>query len=859
MPRSAHRLRLIKKYPSLIHGDPYFQTSGNVHLGRRVLLIHPNKISGLNLTRCRKGDVKGTVIGFLSETDLDKSGNAAFISTKTSKYSTKGEPAKLFHIALDEEDMDNDAIVFDLEEWELHEYCEWIAVDVEEKVQQKQDSSWKIGAQSMCTKKCTKTSTEFERLNNLALEAAASVRNAPEKNQATERNNDTRNTSLEDGAAAGCPKCQKELDTGKKARGAHVSHCPRWGMWKKSHLSSNDNTTSAKVRRDTAADRGQPTIIGSSNGGNIDKCGKSKENTTTQSSKKTTTSSSNDDGRSISSTKSKSHKLSQIREKIIDPSIGDNRDNERSQNHNVLTTDANYSFNNILKSSLASYASKTQTKNTNNPPPPQPPPFLSHEENCTLRTALAFVMARARNRREDNDKAAELVEGLVRSNGITGSTKANRSATQHYSPLMGGLLALPPRHIRDGFSTSRLNLKASRARMALDKELKHVREVMNLAVSTLLPLYKNSSSQSMPGGQKQCAVYDYVSAAMQPIPDSSNFESLDGLCRHIIGRLSSIVNDEVLRRQLATETLSTEDERSAFSTTANDSAPKDEHSNFDIVGDELAQLQVDFIIDSFFNVSNPAQQIHQILASCHVLHRLLLLDENRTTIGSDCVAMACTLLTELYRDNCFGSRRESNSDQLNQYENSRQVKEQSGKGKVVSSRWGYFPSDYNSIREERRNQVVTAISQYHNPNSSLIGKKRSSMNQNQGCDHGYESIQLPRLGDVLAVNLLRLLEGAAAIRLHFHERYAGHYNGFMTSKAAMTAAAAEILHEIRSKTDYDLLMPIHVNGAALIYYSQALNRKERRVGKVEHLLPGAKMMLRMHLFELIQKLNMYEH
>lgn len=136
-------------------------------------------------------------------------------------------------------------------------------------------------------------------------------------------------------------------------------------------------------------------------------------------------------------------------------------------------------------------------------------------------------------------------------------------------------------------------------------------------------------------------------------------------------------------------------------------------------------------------------------------------------------------------------------------------------------------------------------------------KRPSSPSQNDESSD-YQPMQLPRLGDVLAVNLLRLLEGASAIRLHFHRRYTGQNSGFVARKIATSAAAAEVLQEIRSKTDDDLLMPIHTNDAASIYYHETLNTQDPRAGKVYHLRPGAKMMLRIHLFGLIQKLSIYE-
>jgi len=371
-----------------------------------------------------------------------------------------------------------------------------------------------------------------------------------------------------------------------------------------------------------------------------------------------------------------------------------------------------------------------------------------------------------------------------------------------------------------------MNLNASNAKIELGRELKHVRDVMNLAVSALLPLYKSTlqgKSDESPGanGRRQCAVYDFESAAKSSSLRGSQFQlpasehhlaTLDGLCRHIIGRLSSIVNDKALRRKLTNESLAkmptgtSQDEHTEFSINSDGNAHEDE-AKTDIVRDAVAQLQMDFMTDAICHSSDTAQQIHHIMASCHVLHRLLLLDENCTTIGSDCVATACTILTDLYNDKCIGGRKDGVSNQLRTLEGFRQVKEQDGKGKhqVVPSRWSYPASSYNANREERRKQALCAISQRCSSNGPLTGMKRSA-NQSHDESAVYQPIQLPRLGDVLAVNLLRLIEGASAIRLHFHRRYAGQNNGYFASKAATSAAAAEVLQEVRSKMDHDIFV-----------------------------------------------------
>eukprot|EP00984_Skeletonema_dohrnii_P011233 scaffold4465_cov122-Skeletonema_dohrnii-CCMP3373.AAC.4 len=723
MVRSAHREKLIRKYPSLINGDPNFRTSGHVHLGRRIICRNPNNISISGLTNAtRRKGVKGTVIGFLSESDVDKLGNAAFVATKTSQYSKEGEPSRLFHIVLDEKDKDNDTVVVDLEEWEIDDYCEWIAVDEggtknDGEKQKRDNSASRVHAPPKSNdQKGTKT-TEFEMLNNLALEAAASVSNTATVVDTAIVNIDDGKASRAEAAAAGCTKCRKELDTGKKAPGPHVRHCPRNGLWKneeklgnsrgstvtqssKKKIDSNSsggklgnsdkraslsNTTTVveteianiddgKVTRAEAAAAGctkcrkeldtgkkapgphvrhcprnglwkseeklrkgegedgdvaedeavpdgaksiSPAPTSESSPAKVEKDEDMVETQIDASEKKKpaqrtfpalptleeaaaagckkcrleletgekTRKTHNDNcprkwksagkppipaptaGRKVSNSggqlfnsdkrvKSRKATGTQNSKKKTDSSRRGNVENNEgrlNQDHaRALASAPCPSFNDILKSALASYSSNAQQKNTNNPPPPVPPPFLSHEENCTIRTALAFAMAKARNKgkrsnntsvppRGSTSKAAENTMVKISADRLGGAMQTNGLGSHGHSPLVGGLLAVPP---RDCPPIGQMNLIASNAKIVLDRELKHVRDVMNLAVSALLPLYKSSTLQVKSAdrpdadGQRQCTVYDYESAAKPSSRQDSQFQlpaserhlaSLDGL------------------------------------------------------------------------------------------------------------------------------------------------------------------------------------------------------------------------------------------------------------------------------------------------------------------------------------------
>ena len=123
---------------------------------------------------------------------------------------------------------------------------------------------------------------------------------------------------------------------------------------------------------------------------------------------------------------------------------------------------------------------------------------------------------------------------------------------------------------------------------------------------------------------------------------------------------------------------------------------------------------------------------------------------------------------------------------------------------------------------------------------------------------------------MLAVNFLRLLEGAAAIRIHHRQQKEAafasrttpfqHHSHF-TSTAAAAVVATQVLTEIRSSLlskNQDLGLPLNVEDAAAFYYNDIHSTREIWSEVNLLLLPGAKVMLRLHLFDLMNKLAMYE-
>jgi hypothetical protein len=74
---------------SSVLGDPPWRTAGSEYVGRHVLHTFEHRASARRTVTIEQ---YGTVVGWISETDVDRSGAPGFVSEKT------GRPARLFHV-----------------------------------------------------------------------------------------------------------------------------------------------------------------------------------------------------------------------------------------------------------------------------------------------------------------------------------------------------------------------------------------------------------------------------------------------------------------------------------------------------------------------------------------------------------------------------------------------------------------------------------------------------------------------------------------------------------------------------------------------------------------------------------------
>lgn len=601
------------------------------------------------------------------------------------------------------------------------------------------------------------------------------------------------------------------------------------------------------------------------------------------------------------------------------------------------------SFNECLKEAIDSYhKNHTLLKNNNNPPPPLPPPFLSHEEECTIKTALAFIMARAR-----------IKNGMKKSDFLSGTPAMDSTDSTGWGLGEGIInnlsdrlpLLLPQGRVSSITSSGYSNSSTINHNFELERKFKHVQDVLKLAVSAVLPFYKDTLKENecvvsiqdgvMPVsskdddattleqisasyvGKRPCAVYDYEAAIESSNTVNSGFyhqhASLDGLCQHILLRLFSLIRDESLRSRAARAIFRKSDREDATNnkSSTNSEAPtivtnqcrgnisrvdlhdqrSGKQSGNDFVSSAIVKLIYSDLIGDAYIHQVPStsstdmrecaeRRIEKIMAVCHVLHRLLFLD-NRCCLGTECVTAICFTLSDLYMNRYNGVKfakhvRGDGIEQPNENllsvvnaEISRNYSSDGERYQVVSSRWCNSSSmSYINQRHNRRRQSANTLFQR---------QMHTSVRNNDECTEGIskEEHPLPSIGDVLAVNMLRLLEGAAAIRIHHRQRRvpsstpSRYHRRELIIDTVVQETATEVLNEIRSSIDHELILPLHVEDAARFCYLDTLRcaksirelrSRKKTTGDVSMVLlqSGAKIMMRLHLFDLTNKLALCE-
>lgn len=832
-------------------GDPPWRSKGNGWIGRRIL-YKPN--AAKEETRaCTKnrfyvedeshdGDetdssaIKGTILGFISERDKDSDGNPGFVCSKT------GLPAMLFHVVFDQNE--NLLLNKDFEEWEIKEQCEWIYEETDsedEGPETQQEDSWANEKDPFEVQEKTHSPKEIRVGSKTTAETKVSSRKATPKQN-------PKNVSPATSTRLSKASVSRSVSSNKVANRKATSR-------QKIHDSVDSSVAMNPIEQ----------IINTA--------------VTNETAKV---------------------------DAIIDDKMSEKNFASRAEEVAKPNLSNCSSFNEALKSALSSYASSSALRNSNNPPPPVPPPFLSHQEESTLRTALAFVMIKARNKQKqkssvaaDGDKSVNssliVRKGSAHQSGRIGfgrfsSLNPQKDAKQNLSgrnqSILGGLLSQSRTQGRIG------RLSSQKTMLTFDREMSHIRDILKLALSAVMPLYRGAldvkepaqgdetcqegdddegesndakSSDARNGDSKRLpsAIYDFEagymhisSAASGETPVDRHYASLDGLCQHGAMRLARLINEAAVISRLEQRASVQNEvqekspsgdpkEKPAGSIVTESSRGEDSRGpvrSKQIIHDAIVKLFYEDLIGSAFYDEQldvdycyeriSADRIEKIMAACHVIHRLLFFDQCNS-FASECTIAISRTLADIFHSTYIGSF----SSPTHAPSASNVIQADKRKIQVVKPNWMINRTTYSNDRFERRSRGIDAMFRTTNP--VLGGAKRK--NAVQSIEDASATHLLPDVVDVLTVNLLRLLECVSEIRLHHHHRSSMLHQ-------TRTNPAADIIKEIRSTNAVELMMPIHLDEAAALYLRHPSSEPSL-------LRPCAKLMLRLHFFGFIKKLS----
>lgn len=847
-PRRRKPYSMAESEPSIDEpleaGDPPWRTGGNAWLGRRILY---NPDTANNETRsCSKyriyhesnngnrdqnkavassSAIKGTIRGFISDRDKDSNGEPGFLCSRL------GQPANLFHVVFDPKSW---LLYKDFEEWEIKEQCEWI--DDEE---MEDDESEDDGSEVMHVEHDDGVPDDIFEYAEGTSKPDTVYTKSPKQKPTPNRNKST-----------------------KHAREVQITPPMRNVTPKQSSVKSTEKkaSDSSAAKSSKAVDSNQSAVTPAA--------------------------------------------LNALEKTVPNSSAKPN------------LTDCS-SFNEALKSALCTYASSSALRSSNNPPPPVAPPFLSHQEESTLRTALAFVLIRAKNKKRRVTTTSKVVEsstaigmsakasligpivssqkmplahaGFGRITGRLCLPPSQEAEEMHKnSTLFGGLLSRPRKQGALGQHVSESN-----AMVAFERELNHIRDIMKLALSSVLPLYEgaletdneasiiiddcsdtskgeNQANNAGNGTSKRLpsSVYDFE-ASYNPQctgPANSTFSRLDGLCHNAATRLTRLINDALLASKFEQRTKisnrrknnltieKTTDGNTNVNTETSCTNPGQtrdyrlQPQNKNTIRDEIMKLFYACFEEAYHyqymdgdcdNMRIATSRIEKIMATCHVIHRLVFFDRSNS-FSAECIVAASQTLSDLYNDNYYGASSETT-------DMSTIISAQPSRNRVqvVRPNWLAKTTSYLNDRNERRGRAIDAIF----PRTMTVAGGGGSKRKNTHLDEDIRnnSNALPDSADVLAVNLLRLLECVSDIRLRHQQNVSPHHPN----------AATQIINKIRSTGAADLTMPIHLDEAASFYLreSHAFNDSN----KPQLLGPCAKLMLRVHFFGLVKKLSELEH
>jgi hypothetical protein len=849
-------------------GDPPWRSKGNGWIGRRIL--YKPSAAKEETRACTKnrfyfedgshnGDktdssvIKGTILGFISERDKDSDGNPGFVCSKT------GLPAMLFHVVFDQNE--NLLLNKDFEEWEIKEQCEWIYEETDSEddgSETLQDDYWANEKDAFEAREKIHSPKDIRVGSKTTVETKVSNRKATPKQ-------DPKNVSPAASTTLSKTSASRSVSSNKAANRKATSH-------QKSARNKVDDSVDSSVTINPIEQIADAAATNET--AKVDAI---------------------------------------VHEKMPEKDLACSAEEEAKPNLSNCS-----SFNEALKSALSSYALSSALRNSNNPPPPLPPPFLSHQEESTLRTALAFVMIKARNKQKqkfsdstniaaDGDKSvnASLIvpKGLAHQTGRIGlgrfsSLNPQRDVKQNLTgrnqSVLGRLLSQQRIQGRVG------RLSSSKTMLTFDREMCHIRDILKLALSAVMPLYRGALDVKEPAqGDETCqdgddeeevesndakssdarngdtkrlpsAVYGFEagympisSATSGETPVDRHYASLDGLCQHAAMRLARLINDATVNSRLEQRALNSSaakvqnevqeksptgdpKEKLAGSIVTESSRGEDSRGPIrtkQIIHDAMVKLfYEDLIGNTFYDEQVDVDYCYERISADRIEKIMAACHVIHRLLFFDqgnSFASECTIaISRTLADISNNTYIGSLSSPTHVPTTNNAHQTEKRKVRVVKPNWMVSRTSYSNDRFERRSRGIDAMFRITNP--VLGGAKRK--NAVQSIEDASATYPLPDVVDVLTVNLLRLLECASEIRLHHHHKSS------MLHQSRTTNPAADIIKEIRSTNAVELMMPIHLDEAAALYLRHPSSESSL-------LRPCAKLMLRVHFFGLIKKLS----
>ncbi len=418
--------------------------------------------------------------------------------------------------------------------------------------------------------------------------------------------------------------------------------------------------------------------------------------------------------------------------------------------------------------------------------------------------------------------------------------------------------------------------------------------------STTTTTSSSTTTTSLDPSKNYSLIYDYKTASIQKIISSNynhfslssyyhTYAVLDGILLHIASTFRSTSNT-------TSSTISSIRTLSTFSTTTTSYENKNEYfenhpSSYAIIFTFMIQNLLQPLVSITNSTSTTStnnssminqqqQHIQNILSTCTILHRLVIFD---TSLSFCCIIGICKILKFLYYNggcgDCgegtgMGTNHDSNSSENGDY--------------CVNDDDDGIDCVVDGVKEEGQDEYSDIV------NVLLDGYNKQERNDNDGgspihdINDNVEKCQSIQVQDVLTVNLIILLEqiiGMSILLLTDHNTARTTSATPNTNGQSKAGWIGDILSILNMHLGPELMIPVSTNDMARLYVSHECQSDvknhyykrswngDHRNGDDDHdvdkqkykivlhygLNVGAKMMLRLFIYDIVQKLSFHNN